>query len=74
MELQLKAPPNLLSSSLILARHEDVSLLDADEQRAQDLPHLHAPRVRLADDAESRRVDHHLAHVDLSVVLQIKGW
>ena len=27
---------------LVLARHEDVSLLDADEKRAQDLSHLYA--------------------------------
>lgn len=55
---------------LVLDAHEDVALLELDEQRAQDLLHVGALGVRVPHDAHAGRVQHHLAGVLFLVALR----
>ena len=55
---------------LVVLRHEEVSLLHLDEHRPEDLTHLDAAVERLADDAQRRQVEHHLAAFSLDQVLE----
>lgn len=55
---------------LILEAHEDIALLELDEQRAQYLLDIGALAVRVPYDAHTGRVEHYLAHILLLVVLR----
>lgn len=55
---------------LILEAHEDIALLELDEQCAQYLLDIGALAVRVPYDAHTGRVEHYLAHILLLVVLR----
>jgi len=65
----LAAPHPLAHLRLVLDAHEHVPLLELDQQGAQDLLHVGALRVGLADDAHAGGVQHHLPEVFLLEVL-----
>ena len=63
----------LCQLGLVAPGHENVPLVHLDEERAEDLTHCDAARVRLAQDAQGGDVDHDLALLALGVVLERKN-